>query len=63
MASPAQQGSRKDSAVDGAGEGTSIFPVKVVKGRGIGLLTQYSNGFEDADEYLNGEDEGKVVAW
>ena len=63
VASPAQQGSRKDSAVDGAGEGTSIFPVKVVKGRGIGLLTQYSNGFEDADEYLNGDDEGKVVAW
>lgn len=59
VVSPERQGSRlKGPGVDGAEEGTSVF-----KGRGMALLTQYSNGFEGADDDLNGEDEGKVAAW
>lgn len=64
VASPAKQGSFKDPGVDGAEQDASICPGGVVgKGRRRPLLTQYSNGFEDADESLNGEDEGKVAAW
>ena len=59
VASPALQGSRlKGPGADDAEERPSGLGR-----RGMALLTQYSNGFEDADDELNGEDEGKVAAW
>ena len=53
-------------------EGVPVSPVELKprspeyadnKGLGVGLLTQYSDGFSDGGDELHGEEEGKVAAW